>query len=714
MTTEHKWNFFRAGGFDQVQLDSGADMLALKELDQKLWVALSCPTRGIEFDHRTLDLIDGDMDGHVRANEVLAAIEWAGRLLKNADLLTKGSDSLALANIDDSGTEGRQVLASARHILKSLNKPAATEISLADMADIDKLVASLEFNGDGVVCASQMQDPGLRATVEDIIRCAGSVTDAGGEAGINQELSNKFFADAAAYSGWFKKGEGDAAILFLGEGTHAAADSFHAVKEKIDDYFTRCRLAAYDTRAAAPLSRSTEEYSKLAAQSLSAQSPAIADFPLATVEANKPLPLVSGVNPAWQARLDALREHVIVPLLGNKESLSLPEWNGLCTRFAAYDAWQAHKPANGVEQLGIARIREIVGSKQRGAIDDLISRDKEVEFEIKAIRSVERLLRYNRDLFKLVNNFASFRNFYTGKDKAIFQVGTLYLDGRSCELCVRIEDVARHAGFAVMSGVCLVYCDCMRNAGTEKMSIAAAFTAGDSDYLMVGRNGVFYDRQGNDWDATIVRIIDNPISIRQAFWTPYKKLARIISEQLQKFAASKASAAEDAMIKAMVEGGKSMVAAPSAPTAASKPPFDVGKFAGIFAAIGLAIGAIGGILASIVGGLLGLKFWQIPLAVIGLMLLISGPAVVLAWFKLKKRNLAPILDANGWAINARARINIAFGTSLTGLAGLPAGANRSLIDPFADKRIVWPYYLMIAAAICSLFGLWYFGYIGHQ
>ncbi len=87
MTTTHTWNFFRAGGFDQVQIDNGADLLALKELDQKLWVALSCPTRGIEFDTRTLDLIDNDKDAHVHANEVLGAIAWAGGLLKNPDLL---------------------------------------------------------------------------------------------------------------------------------------------------------------------------------------------------------------------------------------------------------------------------------------------------------------------------------------------------------------------------------------------------------------------------------------------------------------------------------------------------------------------------------------------------------------------------------------------------------------------------------------------------
>jgi hypothetical protein len=709
MTTAHIWNFFRAGGFDQVQLDTGADLLALKELDQKLWVALSCPTRGIEFDPRTLDLIDADADKHVRASEVLAAIAWAGGLLKNADLLVKGADSLALADIDDSGAEGKQVLASARLILKSLGKPAATKISLADMADIDKFVKAQEFNGDGVISAKQIRDTGLHAAVEDIIKCSGSVTDLSGEVGINKEIADRFFAEAAAYSAWFAKGEGDAAVWFLGGRTRAAADAFDAVKDKAGDYFTRCQLAAYDTRAAAPLSRSAEDYQQLAAQSLSVQSIEVANFPLATIEANKPLPLVSGINPAWQARVGALREYVVAPQLGNGESLSMLEWIELCGRFAAYEAWQAKKPAGNVEQLGIARIREIASGGYQAALDDLIRQDKAVEAEIKAIRSVERLLRYNRDLFRLVNNFVSFRSFYTGKDKAIFQVGTLYLDGRSCELCVKVEDIGKHAGFAIMSGVCLVYCDCIRNGGSEKISIAAAFTAGDADYLMVGRNGVFYDRKGHDWDATVVRIIDHPISIHQAFWAPYKKMSKMISEQLQKLAASKATLAEGTMVKVAEESGKAIAAPPSAP---AKPPFDVGKFAGIFAAIGLAIGAIGGILASIVGGILGLKLWQIPLAVVGLMLLVSGPAMVLAWFKLKKRNLAPILDANGWAINARARINIPFGTSLTGLAGLPPGANRSLVDPFADKRIVWPYYLMLALGVCTLVGLWYFGYLG--
>ena len=710
MTSLHTWNFFRAGGFDQVQIDSGADLLALKELDQKLWVALSCPTRGIEFDNKTLDLIDHDADAHVHANEVLSAIAWAGGLLRNSDLLVKGSDSVALADIDDGSEEGRQVLISAQYILKCLDKADATEISLADMADIEKFVAGLEFNGDGVIHTGQIADAGTRQTVEDIIKYRGSVPDLSGNAGINQEISDAFFAEVAAYSDWQTSGNTDGDIRFLGENTQAAADAFHAIRDKVNDYFTRCQLAAYDARAAVPLSRSAEDYQNIAAQTLSAQNTDIANFPLATVEPDKPLPLISGINPAWQKQVDALREQAIFPLSGKKETLLASEWAELCARFAAFDTWQSAKPACCAEELGEARLREIFGSSHKKTIDNLIGQDKAVETEVKAIRSVEKLLHFNRDLFKLVNNFVSFRSFYTGRDKAIFQVGTLYLDGRSCDLCIKVEDIGKHAEFADMSGLYLAYCDCVRSGGTEKMSIAAAFTAGDSDFLMIGRNGIFYDRRGQDWDATIVRILDHSISIRQAFWSPYKKLSKFISEQLQKMAASKAAAADEKLIKAATESAKPV--ADMSPPPPPKTPFDVGKFAGIFAAIGLALGAIGGVLASLVSGILGLKFWQIPLAIIGLMLLISGPAMILAWFKLKKRNLGPILDANGWAINARARINIPFGTSLTKLAHLPAGSHRSLTDPFAEKKTTWPYYVLIMGVIVALIGLWYMGFFG--
>jgi hypothetical protein len=306
-----------------------------------------------------------------------------------------------------------------------------------------------------------------------------------------------------------------------------------------------------------------------------------------------------------------------------------------------------------------------------------------------------------------VNNFVSFQHFYTGTGKAIFQAGTLYLDGRSCELCVQVADVGKHAGLANLSRVCLVYCECTRSGGSEKMYIAAAFTAGDSDHLMVARNGVFYDRKGQDWDATIVRMLEHPISIRQAFWSPYKRVGKMIGEQIQKMAAAKNAAAEEKMLKGAMEVNLKPDANKAPPA-----PFDVGKFAGVFAAIGLAVGALGTALVSLLTGLFSLAWWQIPFAILGIMLIISGPAILIAWLKLRQRNLGPILDANGWAVNARAKINIPFGTSLTGLAALPQGATRQLTDPFAEKQSKLPYVLLAMLVLsAALWCAWHFGWI---
>jgi MFS family permease len=231
--------------------------------------------------------------------------------------------------------------------------------------------------------------------------------------------------------------------------------------------------------------------------------------------------------------------------------------------------------------------------------------------------------------------------------------------------------------------------------------------------VLVGRNGVLYDRQGRDWDAQIVKIVEHPISIRQAFWMPYKKLARMIGEGIEKFAAARSKAVDNTMQTTVANVATTTTAAATATDRAPPPPppqaFDAAKFAGIFAAIGLAVGALGTALASIVTGFIGLSWWQMPLAVLGVVLLFSGPSVLIAYMKLRQRNLAPLLDANGWAVNTRAKINIPFGTALTVLARLPEGAERALSDPYAEKERPWKLFLTLAVIVVALVLAWRFG-----
>src|SRR6267154_1731521 len=96
-SSNHAWNFFRTGGLDQVAITTAADLLALDQLDQKLWVALSCPVKGLELDEKTLALIDSDGDGRIRVPELIAAVNWAAARLNDAGDILKGADTLPLA-----------------------------------------------------------------------------------------------------------------------------------------------------------------------------------------------------------------------------------------------------------------------------------------------------------------------------------------------------------------------------------------------------------------------------------------------------------------------------------------------------------------------------------------------------------------------------------------------------------------------------------------
>lgn len=700
----HRWRFFRVGGFDQVRIDTADDLCHLASLNQKLWSALACQTSDLEFDTRTLSLIDLDGDGQIRQPEILAAVAWLCRVLKTPGIVFENGDNVPLAALNEADEEGAQLLAAARDVLGILGKPEADAISLNDVADKTRLFSANHFNGDGVVPAELAGDDGLAAAIRLIIETLGGGTDHSGERGIDETSLAAFFEQAQQVSDWHKAAEDNATeVLPLGDATAAAAELFDAVRARIDDYFTRCRLAAFDDRATTALNPADAFYNELGGHALSAANVEIASLPLALSAADKPLPLTSGLNPAWAARIAELRDKVITPVLGAREVLSEADWADLSARFAAYRGWLAGKPDSPLAVVDVAQLRVLLADDTHQRLAQLIADDLAADAAAGPIDALERLTRYRRDLVTLLRNFVSLADFYGGQQKAIFQAGTLYLDQRSCELVLSVRDMARHATLAPLSNVYLVYCTCNRK-GEAPITIAAALTGGDADEMMVpGRNGVFYDREGRDWSASVVKVVEAPISVRQAFWSPYKRVARMISQQLEKFAASR-----DKAVEAKAQAGIAETGAVPATTQA----FDIAKFAGIFAAVGLALGAIGTALAAVVSGLLKLPLWQVPVVFLVVLLLISGPSMMLAALKLRNRNLGPLLDANGWAVNARARINIPFGGALTGIPQLPAGASRSLDDPYADKPRVWPWWLALGLVVIAVITLWQNGLIG--
>ena len=119
MSSSHRFHFFRTGGVDQVSLRDGKDLLALRELDRKLWVALAMPVAFNDIDQATFALIDTSSDGRIRIEDILDAIAWIERTFKKPDDLIRSKDSIALDALKD-----EKVVAAARR--RSVRRQAHT------------------------------------------------------------------------------------------------------------------------------------------------------------------------------------------------------------------------------------------------------------------------------------------------------------------------------------------------------------------------------------------------------------------------------------------------------------------------------------------------------------------------------------------------------------------------------------------------------------
>lgn len=693
----YKWQFANIGGTPRVCIKSGDDIAHLAELDQKLWTVLSCPVKGLELDEKTLTLMDYDNDGKIRVPEVVETAQWLTSILKDNNLLLKQNSSISLDDINQETENGKRVYASAKRIIENLGLKDNT-ITIENTADSMAIFSKTRFNGDGIITADSTDDADLKATIEACIKTMGSLPDRSGADGIDADKIEAFYTACADLTAWQAQ-----ANLPYGDDTVTVLANYQALNEKVTDYFTRCKLAAFDSNATNALNVSAEQFEAISSKSLTAGTDEILAYPLARIADDGLLPLdTTIINPAWQAQFEALKNTCFKADFAKKKAISEADWKSIGDKLAPYAAWLADKKGADVEPLGLELIAKILKDNRKADLLALVEQDKALESEANSIGEVDKLIHFCRDFYTLLKNFVTLTNFYTksADTKAVFQAGTLYIDQRSCDLCIKVSDMDKHNAMASFSGMFLIYCDCVSKTKGTTMKIVAVMTNGEVNNLTVGKNAVFYDRNGLDWDATVVKIIENPISIRQAFWSPYRRISVWVENLINKRAAEK-----DAKMMEETTAKLEAKAAKDGEKPAITPPFDIAKFAGIFAAIGMALGMIGTALATVAKGISGFTWYQYLGIILGIVVVISGPSMVMAWLKLRKRNLAPVLNANGWAVNADIKVNIIFGATLTKIAKFPKVRVK---DPFAEKGVVWKRIFWAIILLAAIFAGLYF------
>ena len=690
----YKWTFNTVGGVARVKISSGADIAHLDELDPKMWTVLSCPVSGLEIDEKSLSYVDCDGDGKIRVNDVVATAKWLTGALNNPDAILEGKDSFDVEFFNKEDASGLKLYNSSKQILENLGKEGSV-ITIAEAADTAAIFAKTRFNGDGVITEISAEDPDEKAAIAAIVASFGGVSDRSGAMGANAELIEKFYAAASEYIAW-REAEVEAPF---GDKTDAVIAAYNALDAKVKDFFVRSRLAAFTPDSIAALDVQTSRVEAISADNLTSKTQEIAEYPIARVNGKAEIDLTAPVNPAWAAQFNT----VISVAAPDKKVLTEADWKEIGAMFAAYTAWTGAKAGAAVEALGLDALKGFVEKNKKAALLDLVAQDMDLAEEAGSIQSVCKFLYVMKDFYRLLRNFVTLDDFYDTEVSAVFQSGRLIIDQRECRFCMKVTDMAKHNASAAASGMFLVYCDCTTPLKPAKLTIVAAVTVGDVGDLVVGKNAVYYDNEGVEWDAVITKIIDNPISIAQSFWSPYRRMAKAVENLINKSAADKdAKIMADATAKI---NATSLPGAAAAKSAAPAQPFDIGKFAGIFAAFGIALGSLGTALTNIFSGVLNMPVYKTVLAIIAILLVISGPAMVMAWLKLRRRNIAPLLNANGWAVNASSKISIPFGETLTDIARYP---KLKIKDPYAKSGMpTWKKWLISIVAIAAIVaGLW--------
>ena len=334
------------------------------------------------------------------------------------------------------------------------------------------------------------------------------------------------------------------------------------------------------------------------------------DMPRVTDEPDKTLPLKDHLNPKHLEAILAFAEKCVKPVLGERDSISRLEWKKVMAAFAPYRTWAAAKPvASAPEKAGL--------------------------------EEEERLIRYRMNLGEFLVNYVSMDRLYGGKGEAMFQTGVLRIDGREMNLCFHVESEAAHSALSGKSNCCVIYLKLTRAEDKAERTICAVVTAGTLAGLYVGRNGVFYDRDGRNWEAVVTKVVEAQVSLAEAFWAPWRKIGEGIASMVTKFLGDKQAKATETVGK-----GAASAQAGGAAMASS------------VAAIGIGIGMVGAAFASIMAAISSMTAPQLALSVVAVVLVVSLPSVILTWFKLRKRDIGAILNASGWAVNREMRFSM--------------------------------------------------------
>lgn len=713
----HVMTFRRYGRSLHYRIRTAEDLRHVPDLDDAHWVATGAPLDSLQTDRTFLDWLDTDGNGRLMCFEVKQAIQWLFDVLREVDGIAEGRDVLALSAVNEEHPEGAKILRSAGKILARLGAVESGEISLDQVRQIKAEVEAAPVSEKGVVLPEAAEQPEIRQFLSDVVFATGGAAHPGGAAGVGRDQLDAFFEAAEAHLAWraradLPKGKGKSAkttpVMPLGADTPAAFAPYAALADRVDEYFAQCEAVALDGRAAGRFRPTEEQLEQMDLSGTEQIAAFLSAAPLADPRGDFVLDFEGEVNPHYAPALAELRTRTVAPALGeDRPELAKADWQRVKEFYAAHAAWRADKAGQHVEPLGPENLREYLDKPQyRETVQALIAASAETAFVLDNIRLVEKVLLYQANLLRLANNFVSFPYLYDPADRAMFELGSLVMDGRRFEFCVSVPDRKEHVKIAREGNMYVMYLQTLPTDGTTPIEIAVAVTSGGQGKLHVGKRGAFEDIYGRQYDVRVAQIVANPISLGEAFASPFKRLGRLIGGKIESIA-TKAEKRLDQQASATfdtVKDGEAPQATKGKNDAKPQAAAGGGMGAGgLIMGGGVALAALGSSLAYIFKSLADVGTLKLLIGLAIAILAVILPTSILSILKLRRRDLSSVLEGGGWAINARMRLTRNLSRTFTRRPAYPKGA----------WGVCWwqwslPVVLLLAAGLAALG--WYLGW----
>ncbi|HEX2571692.1 MAG TPA: hypothetical protein VH877_19185 [Polyangia bacterium] len=711
----------KLGGTYQFVVQDDTDLEIIDRIDPARWAATSVPRTTLHCDPAFLAALDPEGTGRIRVSQLIAARQWLFERITHRGRLRERSEVLFLSDLDTTRIAGQELRKAAERVVAELRLANPMCIALAELRAFRQGYKDLLANGDGVIPAELVGDEALAAVVRDVMATAGSAPDASGKGGVGLAEIDRFVERGRAWLAWQA-----AAVQPLGEDTEAAAGLIQALDAKIEEYFWVCELLRKEAQPPELLRLAEADLRTLG----TADSPVLTEhftraalaMPLPSAE----LALDTVINPVYRERFAELRTRVLERVLGpGTRSLTYASWEKVKATFAGYFAWQREKPSEPFQTLGAARVQALLAGPELERLRELSRQDAAAGAELAKLDELEKLILLQRWLLDLANNFVNFSAIYDPAQTSLVERGSLVIDGRRLEFCVPVEDRAAHKAVAHESLLFLVYAQIIdKERAAPAYEVVAPVTSGERGRLRVGKRGIFIDTAGKEWDAVIVDLVDNPISLLEAIKAPFRRAAQFVQRKVEELTQKQQAAQEDLTLaridKSVTQTNKALENA-SKEKARQELPEDAPKSKDsgsitprdLLLGGGIALAAVGSALAYLVTALSRVEPLHVLAAlgsVFAVIILVSG---FLGWLKLRRRDMSLVLEASGWAVNLRIKITRGVGRLFAFEPAWPEGAVKDKRDLVQDpsERSSWPLVLIIGGMAVAGAAYYYYVYL---